>query len=174
MSADSLPVLSGSRVVLRPLGEDDLSALLRVLCDPTVARWWGVYDEKRVSAEYGEPEEAVYLIEVAGEVAGLIQFGEEDDPDYRHASIDIALREPFQGRGLGREAIQLLARYLFGVRGHHRLTIDPAAANRNAIHAYERLGFRRVGLMRQYESAPDGTWHDGLLMDMLASELVDE
>ena len=25
--------------------------------------------------------------------------------------------------------------------------------------------------MRQYERGPDGTWHDGLLMDMLASEL---
>jgi aminoglycoside 6'-N-acetyltransferase len=25
--------------------------------------------------------------------------------------------------------------------------------------------------MRQYERGPDGTWHDGLLMDMLAGEL---
>jgi aminoglycoside 6'-N-acetyltransferase len=25
--------------------------------------------------------------------------------------------------------------------------------------------------MRQYERGPDGTWHDGLLMDLLPAEL---
>jgi aminoglycoside 6'-N-acetyltransferase len=54
--------------------------------------------------------------------------------------------------------------------GHHRLTIDPAAANRNAIRAYESVGFKPVGLMRKYERGRDGTWHDGLLMDLLAEE----
>jgi RimJ/RimL family protein N-acetyltransferase len=32
------------------------------------------------------------------------------------------------------------------------------------------VGFRPVGVMRQYEQAPDGTWRDGLLMDLLAEE----
>jgi aminoglycoside 6'-N-acetyltransferase len=26
--------------------------------------------------------------------------------------------------------------------------------------------------MRRYERGPDGTWHDGLLMDLLADELT--
>jgi aminoglycoside 6'-N-acetyltransferase len=75
-----------------------------------------------------------------------------------------------QRQGLGSEAIRVLARHLFEERGHHRLTIDPAAANERAIRAYERVGFRAVGLMREYERGPDGTWHDGLLMDLLARE----
>jgi aminoglycoside 6'-N-acetyltransferase len=33
------------------------------------------------------------------------------------------------------------------------------------------VGFRPVGVMRRYERGPDGVWHDGLLMDMLAGEL---
>jgi aminoglycoside 6'-N-acetyltransferase len=61
-------------------------------------------------------------------------------------------------------------RYLLEERGHHRLTIDPAVANERAVRAYERVGFRPVGVMRQYSRSPDGTWHDGLLMDLLASE----
>ncbi len=76
-------------------------------------------------------------------------------------------------KGFGPEAIRILARYLIDVRGHHRLTIDPAADNVNAIKAYERIGFRPVGRMRSYERGTDGTWHDGLLMDMLAEELRD-
>ena len=92
---------------------------------------------------------------------------------YRHAGIDIAIRSPWQGEGFGPEAIRTLARYLIDVQGHHRLSIDPAAQNVNAIKAYERVGFRVVGRMRSYERGTDGTWHDGLLMDMLAEELAD-
>ena len=74
----------------------------------------------------------------------------------------------FQGRGLGTDAVRTLARYLLEVRGHHRLTIDPAADNARAIRTYEKVGFKPVGVMRRYERGVDGTYHDGLLMDMLA------
>jgi aminoglycoside 6'-N-acetyltransferase len=77
-----------------------------------------------------------------------------------------------QGCGLGGEAIRTLAKYLFDERGHHRLIIDPAVTNERAIRAYERIGFRRVGVMREYERGAGGTWHDGLLLDMLKGELA--
>jgi aminoglycoside 6'-N-acetyltransferase len=109
---------------------------------------------------------------VAGEVAGLIQYYEEHEPDYRHAGMDIALRSDHHGRGLGREALITLARHLIDVRGHHRLIIDPAAGNARAIATYRRVGFRPVGVMRRYERGPDGVWHDGLLMDLLPEELA--
>jgi aminoglycoside 6'-N-acetyltransferase len=165
--------LQGKAITLRPLTRPDFPALLQVLHDPTVARWWGEYDLARVEAEYGDDDdETVALaIEAGGEFAGMIQFSEETDPEYRHASIDIALKEAYQRQGLGPDAIRTLARYLFDERGHHRLTIDPAAHNTNAIRAYESVGFRRVGLMRGYERGADGTWHDGLLMDLVRGEL---
>jgi aminoglycoside 6'-N-acetyltransferase len=165
-----VPPLSEGSLRLRP--QPDLASIAAVLSDPTVARWWGVYDAERVAAEYGDadPGTVVYAIEHDGTVAGIIQFAEELDADYRAASIDIALTAPYQGRGLGVRAIQLLASYLFEARGHHRITIDPALTNTNAIRAYEKVGFRRVGVMREYERGSDGTWHDNLLMDLLASE----
>ena len=101
----------------------------------------------------------------------MVQASEEDDPEYRHAGIDIALHPAWHGRGLGPDAIRTVARHLLAERGHHRLTIDPAAANAVAIRSYERVGFRPVGVMREYERGDDGTWHDGLLMDLLAGEL---
>jgi aminoglycoside 6'-N-acetyltransferase len=56
-------------------------------------------------------------------------------------------------------------------RGHHRITIDPAADNAAAIRTYEKVGFRPVGVMRKYERDGDGRgWHDGLLMELLAGE----
>jgi len=56
-------------------------------------------------------------------------------------------------------------------RGHHRLTIDPSADNARAIASYSKVGFKSIGVMRQYERQADGTWHDGLLMDLLHDEL---
>jgi aminoglycoside 6'-N-acetyltransferase len=99
-------------------------------------------------ADLYEPYQISFVIEVDGALVGSLQVAEEDTPDYRHAGIDLFLAPEYQGRGLGPGAIHLIARHLLEVRGHHRLTIDPAAENLRAIHAYERVGFRPVGIMR--------------------------
>ncbi len=168
------PTLTGMRVVLRPGSAADAADLHRIRGEASVRRWWGAADpEDAIAAELrGESVEVVFVVEVDGQVAGSIQYLEENEPDYRRASIDLYLGDTFQGAGLGVEAIRVMAAYLIDVRGHHRLTIDPALANERAIRAYERVGFRRVGIMRQYERAPDGPWRDGLLLDLLALELV--
>jgi aminoglycoside 6'-N-acetyltransferase len=157
---------------LRPAVPADAPRLAEILREPGVAAWWGRWDEERVRAELFAEGEEVHAIEVDGGLAGFAMVNEELDPEYRHAGLDITLATAYQGRGLGPEALRVLARQLFEERGHHRLTIDPAVANERAIRAYERVGFRRVGVMRAYERAPDGTWRDGLLMDMLAGELT--
>jgi RimJ/RimL family protein N-acetyltransferase len=75
------------------------------------------------------------------------------------------------GCGLGTEAVRRIVGHLIEDRGHHRVTIDPAVSNVAAIRAYEKVGFRRVGIMRRYERDVGGEgWHDGLLMELLAEE----
>jgi len=101
---------------------------------------------------------------------GYIQYYEEADDDYRHAGLDVAIAAEHQGQGLGVDALVTMVRHLIDDLGHHRVVIDPAADNTRAIRAYEKVGFRPVGIMREYERGGDGTWHDGLLMDLLASE----
>ena len=164
--------LRGKRVLLRPVRAADGERFLEILREPEVARWWGVHDAARVREDLIESEDdVVYAIESEGELIGAITYYEEPTPEYRHAGLDIFLTTERQGQGLGSEALRLLARHLFKERGHHRLTIDPAAANARAIRAYERIGFRPVGVMRKYERSPDGSWRDGLLLDLLAGEL---
>jgi aminoglycoside 6'-N-acetyltransferase len=141
--------------------------------DPSVARWWGPpKPEVDVLEDWLalDPQTTVWTIQVDGQVVGSIQVSEEADPDYRHAGIDLFLGPDFQGHGLGTEAIRILARWLFEERGQHRLTIDPSAANDRAIRAYSAIGFKPVGIMRDYERGPDGQFHDGLLMDLLRDE----
>jgi aminoglycoside 6'-N-acetyltransferase len=155
-------------MVLRPLTEGDEDELRRIHSTPEVSRWWDLPD---ADFPWDEPESTRLAIEVDGAVAGLIQFSEELEPKYRHAGIDLFLDPALHGRGLGAEAVRRVVRHLIDDRGHHRITIDPATANTAAIRAYEKAGFRRVGVMRRSERDADGRgWHDSLLMELLAAE----
>ena len=165
--------LQGERVVLRTLAEADAARLAELGADPSVARWWPGLDEADLRATARGEEDGVTALAVVadGEVAGMIQFHEVEEPEYRSAGIDVFLGAAFQGRGLGGDAVATLARHLVEDRRHHRLTIDPDAENAGAIRCYERIGFRRVGVAREYWRGPEGRWRDALLMDLLAHEL---
>ncbi len=174
MTDELRPTLIGEHVTVRAGRAEDLDALLAIRADPSVARWWGAPDPRdETDAELrGASDVVLLVIEVAAEVAGGIQYHEELNPMYHHAGIDVYLGARWQSRGLGAEAIRLVARFLFERRGHHRLIIDPAVANTRAIAAYANVGFRPVGVMREYERQGDGPWHDGLLMDLLRGEFT--
>ncbi len=156
-------------MILRALAAGDTEELRRIRATPEVARWWGLPEDDFPAGD--DPESTRLTIAVDGAVAGLIQFSEEPEPRYRHAGIDVFLDPALHNRGLGSEAVRRVVRHLIEERGHHRITIDPAVANAAAVRAYEKVGFRRVGVMRRYERDVDGDeWHDGLLMELLAGE----
>ena len=159
------------RLILREPDEADLPSLVAILREPEVARWWPGFDEAEARlALLGREDITVLAIEHQGQAIGAIQFYEHSDPSYRHAGVDLFLASAYQGQGLGSEAVKGLARHLFQVGGHHRVVIDPAAENLKAIRAYERAGFRQVGVMRQYERGSDGRWHDGVMMELLQED----
>jgi aminoglycoside 6'-N-acetyltransferase len=164
-------ILRGERVVLRPGTEDDLPRLVSILREPEVARRWGQPAEAEILEDFIGVDTG-FVIEVEGDVVGAIQYDENDSPMYKSAGIDLFVTTPRHRQGIGTDAVRTLARYLIDERGHHRITIDPAADNAAAIRCYEKVGFRPVGVLRSYERGPDGSWHDGLLMDLLASELT--
>jgi aminoglycoside 6'-N-acetyltransferase len=166
--------MHGSSVSLRPATTHDIPALAEIRATPEVYRWWrGEGDmASSVAADIDDPDAHVLVVEKSGRVVGAIQWSAEDEPDYRHASIDIYLDPSVHRQGLGIDAVRTLARHLIADLGFHRLVIDPAADNAAAIACYQKVGFRPVGIMRKYERGSDGTWHDGLLMDLLADELI--
>jgi aminoglycoside 6'-N-acetyltransferase len=164
--------LRGDRLTMRPRTPADARRLWEIHCQPSVERWWGSHTLAEIEQEIadeagGGGDEVSFTIEVEGEVAGMIQYVELGDEDFRHAGIDLFLADAFQGRGLGREAIEVLVAYLTGPVGHHRLVIDPAVANERAVRCYEAVGFRPVGVMHRYQRMADGHWTDGLLMELV-------
>ena len=185
--------LQGALVVLRPATTDDIPALRAIRATPEVrARWRDEEDTAESIADKGLAflaivvneavvvNETIVINETAAgreaareRVVGAIQWSAEDDPDYAHAGIDIYLDPAVHGRGIGTDSVRTLARHLIDDLGFHRLVIDPAADNAPAIRCYAKVGFKPVGVMRRYERDTTGDgWHDGLLMDLMAEELV--
>ena len=167
-------VLLGSTVTLRPATPADALALATIRATPEVQERWGGADDltAEILDDLVAPELHLLVIEEANRIVGAMQWQASEDPVYRHAGIDIYVDPALHGRGLGTDAVRTLARHLIHDHRHHRLVIDPAVDNLAAIRCYTKVGFRPVGVMRQYERGPDGTWHDGLLMDLLADELI--
>lgn len=168
-----MTTINGAMVTLRTTVEADRAELLRIRRTPEVhARWRGDDLEAEFEKDLDDAEVHQFTIVRRGDAAivGLVQYGEEEEPDYRHASVDIYIDPAAHRQGLGLDAIRTLVRHCIDDRGHHRLTIDPAADNEPAIACYAAAGFKAVGTMRQYERQADGTWSDGLLMEFLASD----
>ncbi|HEV7162655.1 MAG TPA: GNAT family protein [Solirubrobacteraceae bacterium] len=168
MGAHESPL--AARLTLRPLAQGDEEALLRIHRTPEVVHWWDIPAD---GFPWDEPESTRFVIELDGAVVGLIQYWEELEPKYRHAGIDLFVDPALHGCGVGSEAVGRIARLLIDERGHHRITIDPATGNLAAIRAYEKVGFKAIGVMRRAERDASGAgWHNCLLMELLDVDLA--
>jgi aminoglycoside 6'-N-acetyltransferase len=158
--------IEGERLVLEPVGPEHAGRLVELRRTPEVTRWWNTPPEGWPLKD--EPDMAALAIVVDGEVVGYLQFWEDPDPDSKHADVDIFLGPGAQDRGLGSEAMRTVVRHLIEERGHHRITLSTAVDNARAIHVYEKLGFRHVGVMRKASRRHrTGEWEDELLMELV-------
>ncbi|HLH59688.1 MAG TPA: GNAT family N-acetyltransferase, partial [Streptosporangiaceae bacterium] len=125
--------MTGSEVAVRRLGRADLPLVCGWLAEPHVARWWqDPSDLDSVEASYlpaieGRDPTEIFVIEVAGRAAGLIQrYLTADDPSWERAiagtgavggvtaGIDYLIGEPgLTGRGYGTAAIALFTSMSF-------------------------------------------------------------
>lgn len=173
------PVLKGSRVTLRPPVESDVEARLALGRDPEIHRMYGgsrsnfrplTPEGAKAWFTWVQAHPCAWVIEHEG-LIGDIRLDNINGQD-RRASLAIGIADPVaHGRGLGTEAIGLVAVHAFGQMALHRLAVRVLAFNQRAIRAYQKCGFHIEG--RERESAcVDGAWHDDVIMGLLASEAL--
>lgn len=151
-------------VELEPLDVRHVARLRTLHQQSGVVKWWGPMED---GFPFDEAESQRFAI-VVGEVAGLIQWGDDSTDETRHAYVDIFVGDDFAGRGIGTEAMRLLIRRLVDEHRYHRITLDPAVENAAAIRSYEKAGFRAVGTFRRsYREPESGEWRDELMMELI-------
>lgn len=181
MSAKDLPErLVGERVLLRPLGAEDVTErYVGWLNDPEVNRFLETRHARQtlesVAAFVAQISTSAdnWLFAICrlddGAHVGNIKLG----PKKAHHSLaDISLfigERDAQGRGFGREAIALAARFAFDSLGLRKLSAGCYAENRSSLGAFNRVGFRQEGLRRKHYLL-DGRPSDIIELGLCADE----
>lgn len=160
--------LKSERLTLHEAKVADLPRLREIIQSPGTAEWWGEYEG---SADDDELIDG-WSVRLDGSIIGWVSAHEETAEKYPYVALDIMIATEHHGNGYGPEALRAVIDH-FAERGHHRFTIDPSADNTRAIRAYEKTGFKPIGIARRYEQLKPGEWSDGLLMDLLTDDLAD-
>jgi RimJ/RimL family protein N-acetyltransferase len=91
----------------------------------------------------------------------------------RSASIGIGIHNPKNhNKGYGTDSMICLLKIGFFILNFHRLELCVMDYNKRAIHVYEKIGFKEVGLKREAHFL-QGKYHDIYIMDILAKEFED-
>ena len=178
-------VLTGERVRLRGLRDDDLPALVRWSQDPELEVFqsgWVVPSSEaaardlftRWSANQDSGSGVGFSVETlagAGTPATLIGhlalFGVQ--PQNRSATFAIGLGAEHLGRGYGTDATRVAIDYGFREMNLHRIELRAFAFNERARAAYRKAGFREEG-RRRHGIFHDGAYHDEIVMSVLATD----
>jgi RimJ/RimL family protein N-acetyltransferase len=172
----TVPVLSGRQVRLRPVETDDHPLILAWQNDPEV--WWWMDYERTFTLEDIHESEAravvegyPFLIEAPGAVPigriGLNQFSERDETCSLY--VFIGVHEAWS-HGLGGDAIVTLLRWGFDEFGLHLVQLWGLSTNTRAMRAYEKLGFRVDGTMRERSRKSDGKRYDRTVLSITRAE----
>ncbi len=175
-----LPRLSGSRLELRWLTQQDAPAILGIFGDSEVMRFWSSPPLRNLAAATDLIEEIHQLFgsrrlfqwgicrRETNEVLGTCTLFHVDLP-HRLAEVGIALGRSAWGQGLATEALDVLIGFAFDALDLHRLEADIDPKNERALRAFERQGFRREGYLRERWHHL-GKVHDAIFLGLLRGE----
>ncbi|MFF5292666.1 GNAT family N-acetyltransferase [Paractinoplanes globisporus] len=176
----TINALTGERVRLRELREEDLADLVSWWQDPDVmvTQTSGPFHPRPADAiaeqfrswnrNAGTDAGLTVVNRAEGTVIGHVAlFGAE--AHNRTATFAIIIGPPFQGQGYGTEATRLMVGYGFTELGLHRIQLAATGFNERALHTYEKVGFVEEGRDRQ-AIFRGGKWHDQVRMGILDHE----
>jgi RimJ/RimL family protein N-acetyltransferase len=171
-------MLSGTLVNLRAVEPSDYVLLCRWLNQSDVMMYWGrpgntvsldeVVRSEQAQAARGNSQK--YIVETReGHPIGQIDYYDLDW-QARSTWVSILIADTaFWGGGYGTDAMRTLLNYLFRQLGLHRVTLTAHESNGRAIRSYEKNGFVREGLLRDWAYF-DGRWENGVIMSVLDRE----
>jgi ribosomal-protein-alanine N-acetyltransferase len=175
-----LPVLMGRRLLLREPTQADGELLFVYTSDPPVTRYLS-FDGPRSMTETLEfigrceefrrqDREYVFVIadRATDQPRGVIGL-RHLDRDTRTAEVGTWVRRQDWGKGVNLEAKALLLDFAFGNLTLHRIEARIAADNKRSRRAFERLGAKHEGTLRE-AFYKDGGFRDQALYAILATD----
>jgi len=85
---------------------------------------------------------------------------------HRRAQVGVWLIHSFWGKGLGERALKLIKKIAFNHLKMNRLEAYIALENKRSISLFEKCGFKREGILKQYLHFQE-KYHDALILSCL-------
>lgn len=172
--------ISGTRVCLRPVALRDASMIRRWHNDPVLMRLARVGEKKTTNTDERNDIRAArssdnqtYHIIVKRSDNTPIGFVRFIYIDRKSGNVWLRMMigdKKAWGKGYALDAMQTYLKWLFDVIGVHRVTLECYSTNKRAIEFYERIGFKREGVLREAVLI-DGRYRDIFAFGMLSTEL---
>lgn len=174
-------MLKGQKTWIRPLENEDIEAFYQWYNDQEVNLWssgaWPLntlLSKDAIEDRFFEPdsdERRYAILNLEQELIGTLGFRDANIPA-RSATLFIVIGEKeYWGQGYGSDALNTFLHFLFSQWNFHRLSLDTWDGNLRAIKAYERLGFKLEGTLRDARFV-NGKYHDALIFGVLRSEFL--
>ena len=166
-------LIEGKRLRLRRANITDLGYIMALQFAPENLKFIVPFDEdyhRAIMDSDGSEKLDVIIEEIdTGIAAGYFMLRELDSPCAEFTHVIIGRK----GLGYGSEALKLLLKWTFEIKKFHRVWIDCKEYNSIALHLYERLGFIREGVLREY-LLTNGVYENLIVLGMLAREYFNQ
>ena len=103
----------------------------------------------------------------------MVGYLELNNINQEHLSATISrviVGRAYEGRGIGRQMVKQLTHNAFYKFGLHRVSLGVFDFNTPAIRCYEKVGFKREGLLRESMKVNETTYWSSILMSVLRTE----
>ncbi|WP_269089196.1 GNAT family N-acetyltransferase [Pradoshia eiseniae] len=153
---------------MKPFKEDAFPLLMKwIESEEQVTLWSGStftfpLTEKQLIAYQADKSQIAFsaFSNETGECIGHIAIGRINN---RHQSARIGkvlIGDPaMRGKGFGEEMVREAVRFAFQHLRVHKITLGVYEQNARAIACYERIGFKKEGLLKDHARVGDGYWN---------------
>jgi diamine N-acetyltransferase len=159
-----MELLKGEKLFLRALEKEDLEFLYELENNTHVWEISGTvtpyskdvlefYLENAHRDIYEVKQLRLVICSIDGITLGLIDLF-DFDPKHKRAGVGIVIvKEIDRNKGIGAEALKLLANYAFDVLDLRQLYANILEENERGIHLFKKSGFLKVGVKKDWISS---------------------
>ncbi len=127
------------------------------------------YFSNNFESKYGNCNECEFFTVInRGERIGGVILHDYDEYSNR-IMFTISLDTKYQNMGLGYKVMRSLLTYLFDKRKIRKVFLEVYETNRRAIKLYEKLGFRKEGILKKH-TFKNGEYINLIIMSLLNHE----
>lgn len=163
-------------VILRAMEPEDLDTLYKIENNQEL---WAVsatnvpysrfalheYVETNTNDIYADKQVRLMIDNDAGETVGIIDLM-NFSPQHSRAEVGIVIMKPHRQKGYATAAMEKLVAYARQTLHLHQLFLVTECDNENCLLLFEKLGFEKTALLKQWLQKKEGVYKDACLMQL--------